>query len=73
MRIQPDSARTVPPQRSFIHPGVVDAAVSVLTLFAGLDLTRDQASRLLRAWVYFPNLLPAEVDAVLRCFPVGAS
>jgi hypothetical protein len=65
--------RTSPPRRSFTHPAVVNCAVSVLTLFAGVDLTRDQASRLLRAWVYFPTLLPAEVDAVLRCFPTGAS
>src|SRR5262249_10334573 len=51
---------------------VVEQAVSALAWFAGLDLTRDQAHRLLRLWVRFPTLTLAEVNEVLSRFPVGA-
>lgn len=62
MRIQPDQTTS----RQTVEQGV-----AALCGFAGLNLDRDQANRLLRWWVRYPNLQPGEIAAILYRFPVG--
>jgi hypothetical protein len=62
MHIQPDQNTS----RQTVAQGV-----AVLCAFAGLDLNREQANRLLRCWVRYPTLQPRKIAAILYCFPVG--
>jgi hypothetical protein len=62
MHIQPDQ---------LVSNHTVEQAVAVLCAFAGFDLNREQANRLLHWWVRYPTLQPREIAAILYRFPVG--
>jgi len=49
---------------------IVDAAEAALRAF-GTDLTRAEATRLLRSWKHTPELSVRERQAVLARFPIG--
>ncbi len=55
------------------HPDPVDARVvriAVLALAAfGENLSRADAAAVLPLWAHYGTLTPAEVDAILGCFP----
>jgi len=52
------------------EPSVVARAVVALTAFSD-DLDRETAAKLIRMWRHFRDLTPADLEEVLRHFPVA--